>query len=77
MIEARYDKATNTVTVERCTVNGAYSILLNEQMADLFRPLTIKTPEGETVIDQLPLSPDTLAKPPGSAGIRTSSSLSG
>lgn len=62
VIEARYDKATNTVTVERCTVNGAYSILLNEQMADLFRPMTIKTPEGETVIDQLPLSPDTLAE---------------
>lgn len=62
VIEAKYDKTTNTVIIERSTINGAYSILLNEQMADLFRPLTVKTPEGETVIEHLPLSPDTLAE---------------
>lgn len=46
IIVASYDTASNTVTIESSTVNGDFSILLNEEMVDVFKPVTFVTPDG-------------------------------
>lgn len=47
MIDASYDKATNTITIKSCTIRGGkLTVYLNEDMVDLFKPVTIKLPNG-------------------------------
>lgn len=49
-IIASYDKETNSVTVEECTVKGEITILLDNDMLDLFAPITVNThAESKTV----------------------------
>lgn len=54
-----YDTDANTVTVESNTLNGDFEILLNEDMVDVFSPVTFITPDG-TFTQSLSLSMDTL-----------------
>ena len=44
MIIASYDKATNTITIEENTANGEVTVLISEDMLDVFAPITVKTP---------------------------------
>ncbi len=44
MIIASYDKETNTITIEKNTANGAVTVWINEDMLDVFSPITVKTP---------------------------------
>lgn len=47
MIDASYDKATNTITIASCTIQrAAVTIYLNENMVDLFSPVTVIMPDG-------------------------------
>ncbi len=44
MIIASYDKASNTITIEENTANGEVTVLISEDMLDVFSPITVKTP---------------------------------
>lgn len=47
LIDATYDKATNTITFTRCSMrNGKVTIYLNEDMVDLFSPVKIILSDG-------------------------------
>ncbi len=47
MIDASYDKATNTITFKQCSARRAnVTIYLNEDMVDLFSPVKIVMPDG-------------------------------
>lgn len=47
IIDASYDKATNTVTISECSVRRAdVTVYLNEEMVDLFSPVKIVMPDG-------------------------------
>jgi len=41
IVVASYDKETNTVTIEQNTANGPISVMLNDEMVDLFKPVTV------------------------------------
>ncbi len=46
-IDARFDKETNTITIASCSIKRAnITIYLNEEMVDLFSPVTIVLPDG-------------------------------
>lgn len=45
-IVASFHKNTNTVVIERATDGIDFSILLNEEMVNLFSPITVITPKG-------------------------------
>ncbi len=47
VVIVNYDKATNTFNVEKNTVKGNVSIMVNDEMADLFSPITV-TFNGES-----------------------------
>lgn len=49
-IIANFNKETNTITVEKETVNGDFSILLNEDMVDLYLPVMVITPKGSFTV---------------------------
>ncbi len=44
VIVASYDKASNTITIEENTANGEVTVLISEDMLDVFAPITVKTP---------------------------------
>lgn len=46
IIDASYDKATNTVTIASCTATDEVTVYLNEQMVDLFKEVTVILPDG-------------------------------
>ncbi len=46
LIIAAADKATNTINIEPGTTVKEFTVLLNEDMLDLFRPITVVSPEG-------------------------------
>lgn len=47
IIDASYDKATNTITIAECSIRRAnVTIYLNEEMVDLFSPVKIVMPDG-------------------------------
>lgn len=49
-IIASYDKESNSINVEECTVKGEITFLLSNDMLDLFAPITVNTPaESKTV----------------------------
>lgn len=54
LIKAAYDKAENRVEITTEGVNGTYSILLNEDMVDFSKPVTIVLNGKETVKDIAP-----------------------
>jgi len=41
VVVVRFDKDTNTFTVEQNTAGGEVSIMVNDEMADLFSPITV------------------------------------
>ncbi len=61
IIDASYDKATNTVTIAQCTARRAnVTVYLNEEMVDLFSPVKIVMPDGSVNEFMPELSPDLL-----------------
>lgn len=49
MIDASYDKASNTVTIHSCTLQRTtLTIYLNEEMVDLFSPVTVIMADGSS-----------------------------
>ncbi len=54
MIIASYDKASNTITIEENTANGAVTVLINEDMLDVFSPITVKTPTDSYEVNVTP-----------------------
>lgn len=59
IIEAEYNNAENSITIMKDTTNGQFSILVNEDMLDVFRPVTIHSPKGNFTVN-LELSEKTL-----------------
>lgn len=53
-ITASYDRETNTITVEECTVKGEITFLLNNDMLDLFAPITVNTPTDSKSVTVVP-----------------------
>ncbi len=45
-IVANYNKENNTITIEKDTVDGKFSILVNEEMLNVFSPIRLVTPKG-------------------------------
>lgn len=43
---ASYDKESNSITIEENTANGPITVLINEDMLDVFSPITVNTPSG-------------------------------
>lgn len=56
MIVASYDKETNSINVEQCSVSGKVTFLLNNDMLDLFAPITVNTPDGNST--EMTVTPD-------------------
>ncbi len=50
IIVASYAKHTNSITIEQCSVNGDFKILINEDMLDVFAPITINYPNRSETI---------------------------
>lgn len=46
VIVASYDKASNSITIEENTANGPVTVLISNDMLDVFSPITVNTPEG-------------------------------
>lgn len=62
-VDISYDKATNTITVKSCTIrNGALTVYLNEDMVDLFKPVTIKLKSGKEITFTPEISVDVIRK---------------
>ncbi|KAK8865557.1 hypothetical protein M9Y10_011113 [Tritrichomonas musculus] len=53
-IVASFDKDSNSIDVEQCTVNGEIAFLLSNEMLNLFEPVTVYTPNGRHVFDVTP-----------------------
>jgi len=61
IIDASYDKATNTVTIKTDKVGkGDITVYLNEDMVDVFSPVTIVLPDGSKTTFTPKISIDTL-----------------
>lgn len=54
VIVASYDKATNTITIEENTANGEVTVLISEDMLDVFAPITVKTPTDTYEVNVTP-----------------------
>ncbi|MCR5153290.1 MAG: hypothetical protein K6B75_00430 [Lachnospiraceae bacterium] len=50
VLVASYSKENNSVTIESSTLNGDFAILINEDMLDVFSPITFNTPEGSCTL---------------------------
>ena len=62
-VDISYDKSTNTITVKTCTIRGgALTVYLNEDMVDLFKPVTIKLPSGKEITFTPEISVDVIRK---------------
>lgn len=55
-IVARYDRQANAITVEQCSVPGEVTFLLSNDMLDLFAPVVVNTPDGNST--QVTVTPD-------------------
>ena len=53
-IVASYDRESNSVNVEECTVKGEITFLLSNDMLDLFAPITVNTPAGSSAVTVTP-----------------------
>ena len=53
-IVASYDRNTNSIHVEECSIPGEVTFLLNNDMLDLFAPITVNTPAGSDTITVTP-----------------------
>ena len=56
MIVASYDRETNSINVEQCSVPGKVTFLLSNDMLDLFKPVTVNTPDGNST--DMTVTPD-------------------
>ncbi len=56
MVVASYDRETNSINVEQCTVPGNVTFLLSNDMLDLFAPITVNTPDGNST--EMTVTPD-------------------
>lgn len=54
IIVASYEKSTNTITIEECTVQGEFKILINEDMLNVFAPVTVNYPNRSETISLRP-----------------------
>lgn len=64
-IVVSFNRETNSINVEECSVNGEITVLLNNDMLDLFAPVTVNTPAGSdtvTVTPELDLLYETTAE---------------
>lgn len=50
IIVASYEKLTNSITIEQCSIQGKFKILVNENMLDIFSPITIHYPDRSETI---------------------------
>lgn len=48
MVVASYDRETNSINVEQCSIPGKLTFLLSNDMLDLFAPITVNTPDGNS-----------------------------
>lgn len=46
IIVACYSKSENKIKIESTTANGDFELLINEEMLDVFQPITVETPKG-------------------------------
>lgn len=53
-IVVSYDRNTNSIHVEECSIPGEVTFLLNNDMLDLFAPITVNTPAGSDTITVTP-----------------------
>ena len=44
VIIASYDKTTNSITIEENSANGPVTVLISNDMLDVFSPITVNTP---------------------------------
>ncbi len=51
LIFAEYETETNRITIKTDSVNGSFGILLNEEMIDFSRQVTVTVDEAEFVLD--------------------------
>lgn len=56
MVVASYDKEANAINVEQCSVPGRVTFLLSNDMLDLFQPITVNTPDGNSTV--MTVTPD-------------------
>lgn len=54
MIIASYDKASNSITIEENTANGPVTVLISEDMLDVFSPITVNTPSDSYEVTVTP-----------------------
>lgn len=55
-VVASYDRETNSINVEQCSVPGKVTFLLSNDMLDLFKPITVNTPDGNST--DMTVTPD-------------------
>lgn len=49
-IVVNYDRETNSINVEECSIAGEVAFLLSNDMLDLFAPVTVNTPAGGNTV---------------------------
>lgn len=50
ILVAYYNREDNSITIEKDTTNGDFSILVNEDMLDVFQPIKIHSPKGDFTV---------------------------
>ena len=55
VIIASYDKASNSITIEENSANGSVTVLISNDMLDIFSPITVNTPKESY---QVTVTPD-------------------
>lgn len=53
-IVVSYDRETNSINVEECSIPGEVTFLLSNDMLDLFAPVTVNTPSGSETVTVTP-----------------------
>ncbi|MBQ8639467.1 MAG: hypothetical protein IJ468_09880 [Lachnospiraceae bacterium] len=51
---ASYDRSDNSITIEELTSSGVVKVLLNEDMLDVFSPITVRYPDHTEVVTVQP-----------------------
>lgn len=53
-IVVSFDRETNSIQVEECSIEGEVTFLLSNDMLDLFAPITVTTPAGSETVTVAP-----------------------
>ena len=61
-VDISYDKSANTITVNSSNIRGALTVYLNEDMVDLFKPVTVKLKSGKEITFTPEISVDVIRK---------------